>query len=242
MLAMRNRGVCSVETSGNEKTGILANTYLARQPSCHGCPLWAVCYGINSLHVAAILKHLEAMAAGAQLDGIDLATEEAAQLDGMSGRHPCRLHVTGDCKSAAAARIVAAAAARYRAKHGQAVWTYTHFWQTVPRESWKNVSVLASCETASQVKWAHHRGYAVATVEGQDIEAELKAAGFRVVTCPAQTHKGVTCSKCKLCWKDGMLHKNKVVISFLAHGTRARAARELVAGLRAAERAAYRAA
>jgi hypothetical protein len=40
-------------------------------------------------------------------------------------------------------------------------------------------------------------------------------AGRKVVVCPAATHEGVSCAKCKLCaWKD-----REVIIGFPSHGT-----------------------
>lgn len=233
---MRARGVCSVERSGNEKTGQTATTYVSRE-SCRGCPLWDVCYGTGG-KVSMVLQDLERRAQADKLGPMELAHEEAAQLDGMDGKRPCRLHVTGDCKWPAAARIVAGAAARYRARHGQAVWTYTHFWADVPRAEWGEVSVLASCETAGEVRAAHARGYATATVEGQDIAETLKSDGFRVIPCPAQTRDNVNCASCRLCWRDGLLKRNKLVVSFAAHGFRARMTREVVAAKRAAEQCA----
>jgi hypothetical protein len=165
--------------------------------------------------------------AGDSLNEMELAREEARQIDGLSGERDLRLHVVGDCACDGAARIVAGACRRYRLRHGASVWTYTHSSAVVARDSWAGVSVLASCETVAEIVRASERGYACATVEGQDIEAGLTAAGFRLIQCPAQT-SDTNCKTCRLCMMDGMLHPHKLVITFKAHGTGARMVRAVV--------------
>jgi hypothetical protein len=82
-----------------------------------------------------------------------VARAEAAAIDGLTGDRLLRLHVVGDARTNAAARVLPEAARRYALRgdsprRGRKVWTYTNAWRTVGRESWGDaVSVLASVET-----------------------------------------------------------------------------------------------
>jgi len=86
----------------------------------------------------------------------------------------------GAGKTDAAALVVAAAAARYRARGGDPVWTYTHAWRDVARESWGQLSIFASCETAADVVEAGARGYAkVLLVEPAGLEPATSWVRYR---------------------------------------------------------------
>lgn len=241
---MRANGVCSVSKSGNEKIShrkgrvdLLATTYVSRA-SCSQkyCPFMngRGCY-FEEGNCRMIQVDLDRAVKVQGLTILALAREEAMQVDAMTGEVPLRLHTGGDCRTNATARIVSAAGERYTAKHGKPTYTYTHTWPIVDRAAWGKVSVLASCETTSEIVAAHSRGYAVAVVEGAEIADSIKAAGFRLIPCPAQTHpKGTaTCGSCRLCMKDKLLHTNKAVISFIAHGARMCKVRKAVAEKRA---------
>jgi hypothetical protein len=146
-----------------------------------------------------------------------IALVEAAAIRRLSGRNPLQLHLVGDCKNDAAARIVADAAAEHTAKNSQPVWTYTHAWREVDRDSWQAVSVLASCETEADVAAAAERGYAAALVVETFDEAPVTVAGTRVVPCLQQTGARPDCASCLVCSRDGKL-RGKVTIAFAAHG------------------------
>lgn len=164
------------------------------------------------------------------LSGEDVARQEAAAIDqafhgkripgdGLGGRRDLRLHVGGDVASAEAARILAQAAARWLARGGGTVWTFTHRWRDVPREAWGCISVLASVETIAQSAEAFALGYAPALVvpefpNGQ--KAWRPAPWLKAVPCPAETGKR-TCVECRLCL-DRPLHEMGVAIAFAAHG------------------------
>jgi hypothetical protein len=163
----------------------------------------------------------------------------------LTGEHPLRLHVVGDAKTNAAARILGKAAQRYQARgwkrtrKAQDVWTYTHAWRQVDRSSWgPDISVLASCETVEQAGWALSLGYAPALVVVEKHPADGKAwvaerrvmvgggKGLTVIPCPAQTREEVQCVDCKLCWNDDWLKRERKAIGFEVHGSGAgRAAR-----------------
>jgi hypothetical protein len=180
---------------------------------------------------------------------LQVAVQEAHAIDSMSvvaGR-PMRLHTVGDCSSSAAAQIVGAACERYMERGGGQVWSYTHAWRVVHRASWGRVSVFASCETQADVALARERGYApsivvdafpthklyeireagaTACTEGSRVTVEsdgappiLAPSGLSVLPCPAQTHKKVTCSSCRLCMDDQAVLGRGYAIGFEVHGT-----------------------
>ena len=145
-----------------------------------------------------------------------LARFEAHAVDSLSGKRPLRLHILGDSRTRKSARIMATAAKRYKAKHNQPVWTFTHA-HNVPRNVWGIVSVLRSCETMEQVIKAHADGYASAMVRSTPHESHRSydlGNGFKGIPCPQQTGKAESCVKCQLCMKDNVLHRNKSVIVF----------------------------
>jgi hypothetical protein len=148
----------------------------------------------------------------------ELAENEASAIRRLSGYLPLRLHVVGDCKTDATAQTVAAAADDHRAKHQQPVWTYTHAWRSVSRESWGGVSILASCETTEQVKQAKDKGFATAMVVPHHSSAKAYMLdGIKVIPCPEQTGKARNCEACQLCWNDAGLKASDSTIAFALH-------------------------
>ena len=98
------------------------------------------------------------------------------------------------------------------------VYTYTHSWPHVSRSSWGPISVLASCETLQQASQAWEKGYAAAVIVPEHKSDKAYTVGdMKVIPCPQQTRE-VTCERCGLCMSDAMLHKQKAVIAFAAHG------------------------
>src|SRR5262249_13878427 len=123
-----------------------------------------------------------------------IAEAEARAIDTLTGDRLLRLHVVGDARTTAAARKLGAAARRYTARgntprHGRKVWTYTHAWRTVSRDSWGDaVSVLASVETVREARDAMARGYAAAVVVAAfERPSAYPIDGTAVVPCPHQT-------------------------------------------------------
>jgi hypothetical protein len=165
---------------------------------------------------------------------LDCARAEAAEIDALpdNGRD-LRLHVVGDCPTNGAARIVAAAAARYRARGGGDVWTYTHAWRKVHRASWGDaVSVLASCENLDDAREAAARGYAVAMVVPEHAGERAEVVdGFRVIPCPEQSRGDRTCVDCRLCFDDAGLRDRETpaIIALAIHGASKRRAGEAIA-------------
>jgi hypothetical protein len=149
---------------------------------------------------------------------VDIARAEAKAIRELSGDRPLRLHIVGDCKTPKAAEIVARACHEYSRKSRQKVWTYTHTWKTIPRDKWGDISVLASCESIRDAKYAMSRGYAASIVRIKPFDKSFNYEGLRMVPCLEMVN-GTQCDRCRICWHDNNLRKNKHVICFFVHGT-----------------------
>lgn len=221
--------VIAVERSGNRKLGDAAATYVAQASCPQSCAfLGAGCYaegGRMALHTRLLNQSPVTNPAA-------LAVLEASAIGTLSGRRPLRLHVVGDAQNALAAATLADAASKYRSKQGtrrQPVWTYTHAWRDIARRAWRSISVLASCETLSDVRRAMRKGYAAALVVAEhpaDGRA-YRVGNITLIPCPEQT-RGRTCTECRLCFNDTALRKRRAVITFAAHGQKSRTVREKV--------------
>lgn len=220
------KAAIAVDVSKNEKTGMVAATY-ATQASCPpSCPLMGSgCYA-ESGHVAMVTRRAADAAAAWERTAkravrpVDIARLEAMAIDALVSGLPLRLHVVGDARTPAAARILAAACDRYRRRTGaMTAWTYTHAWRDVPRAAWGRVSVLASVESTRDAAAARRQGYAPAVVvdahpaDGRAWERD----GVTWIPCPQQT-RGVQCTACRLCWDADGLYERRHGIAFAAHG------------------------
>jgi hypothetical protein len=215
----------AVELSANAKTGPVSTTYVSQGSCPASCPLRnAGCYaesGMVGIHTAKLNR------ASAPRDTPEsLARAEVKALAKLTGSRPLRLHVVGDAATPKAASILARAVTRWTAP----VWSYTHAWRSVARSAWGKVSVLASCESWTEFYEARLQGYAPAFIVPKHPEngKAWQLYGWRVIPCPAQTRAGVTCSTCKLCWKDSFLRETRSAIAFEAHGSRKRMVSEFV--------------
>lgn len=202
--------------SANAKIGDLAATYLPIEATCPTtCPHKGNgCYAQGG-NVGFHVHRLEKATKG--LKSYDLIRKEAREIikagKDANGRS-LRLHVSGDVRTNATARLLGNAAIRWIGK----VYTYTHSWRQVTRSSWGPISVLASCETLQQASQAWEKGYAAAVIVPEHKSDKAYTVGdMKVIPCPQQTRE-VTCEKCGLCMSDAMLHKQKAVIAFAAHG------------------------
>lgn len=212
-----DRSVILVTRSKNEKVGVASATYASIEGSCpKDCAQKnAGCYaqlGNVGIHVSRLDKSLTSN------DARNVARLEAKLINDAVNRGeatlPLRLHVSGDCRTESAARIVSEAASKWSNK----VWTYTHAWKKVPRSAWGTVSVLASVDRPEDIALARERGYAPAIVVESHASPKAKLMhGTKFIPCPAQT-KSVTCTSCQLCFDANRLHKDGFGISFAAHG------------------------
>lgn len=212
----------AVELSANAKTGPVSATY-ASQASCpSSCALrGAGCYAETGM-VGIQTRRLNRTKA----TPLQIARAESAAIAALSGTRPLRLHVVGDACGARAAAIVGKAALVYHRKHQAPVWTYTHAWREAPRAAWgAGVSILASLESPAQAPAARAAGYGALAMVVAEHPADGRAArdqeGNLLIPCPAQT-KGVQCVQCRLCWREDYLTQAKAIVTFEAHGLRAK--------------------
>jgi hypothetical protein len=223
---MSEKIVLAVAKSTNSKTGLVSATYAPIQSCPKTCPfIDGGCYaqhGHCGIHLRRLNKNAQAQK---KTRASDIARIEAQAIRELKSNLPLRLHIVGDCKTPKAAEIVARASGEYIQKTAQPVWTYTHAWKTIPREKWGNISVLASCETIEDAKYAMERGYAASIVRAKIFKHAFEYQGVNMVPCPEMV-RNVPCNKCKLCTKDQMLINSKRVICFFPHGSGAGKARQ----------------
>lgn len=233
----RRLGLCAYVTrsSENEKLIALCTTTYVTQASCprpgdgvspRPCPLYhGGCYGEHG-HASLSVRELNESAGCTSAEKI--ASEEAQRIreyaDDLSRMglcpQPIRLHTVGDCPTPGAARLVAGASGSYIERTGAPVWTYTHAWN-VPRSAWGRVSTLLSVHGVSEAAEALEHGYAPAMIVQKFAhggKAYPLGKGVTGLPCPTfVSHK--SCPECRLCWYDGNLRKNRLVILFLPHGS-----------------------
>lgn len=218
--------------SANEKVGKAAATYAPIEGTCDpSCPFYSAdgepsagCYAREG-KVSMVERRIASGLAGLSADTI-AAIEAAAIRDAAelvpAGR-PLRVHVSGDCRTEKAARMISEACEVWPGD----VWTYSHVWRTIPRSAWGRVSVLASVESVNDARRAMDRGYAAAIVVDEH-PADGKAyrvADMKIVPCPAQTRDDVTCESCGLCLDADKLLALRLVVGFAAHGSGAKKAK-----------------
>ena len=215
----------AVEASANQKLGkFLMSTTFASECSCPSdCPLKeGACYAMTG---PARVQWKRILPEGTP---VEAANDEARAIDGLTGDRPLRLHTAGDCSSDEAALVVSRSAVRYASKRGSPVFTYTHAWKQVARESWLSVSILASCLSVAEVHAAKAKGYATSLVL-PFLKFNTKKAfvyeGIKVVPCPKQTGNATSCYACRMCLRDQKLIKADITIGFAVHGPTRKAAK-----------------
>lgn len=238
-LAPQNQVVANNGRIRNEPSGpYVVSTYVSIAATCPDTCAFkdGGCYAeAGAAHLT--LRGLDAGAQGwpsrevtlLEAREIDALWPTGVPQDGARGGRDMRLHVSGDAADQAGARALGDAAARWTARGGGRVWTYTHRWQTIARAAWGPISVLASCETVQQLENAHELGYAAAlVVDCYPAGARPWSSGrFRAIPCPAEAGNGrVTCSSCRLCMDDRRLRDRASVIAFALHGADADIARK----------------
>lgn len=142
--------------------------------------------------------------------------------DGKFGGRDLRLHVGGDVPSEEGARLLAAAAQRWKRRGGGEIWTFTHRWREIPSGAWGVIHVWASTETAAEAKEAMARGYRasitlpIGLYQG-DTRQSYNESGVTldVIPCPWETRK-VPCNQCRLCLRDAL--PGNPVVGFQVHG------------------------
>jgi len=209
------KSVTVVEVSQNRKIGPVSATYVSQKSCPKDCPLLE--FGCYAEH-GPVGYHTRRLNQGATIDPVGLARLEAQGIRNLSGQRDLRLHVVGDCRTNTAAAIVARAARHHGRKSQKTVWTYTHAWRKVRRESWMDVSVLASVESLPDIRETMEQGYAAAVIVSQFRQpTPYLQDDLLVIPCLYQT-LGMTCLECRLCLDDQSLLQRRAVIAFQAHG------------------------
>lgn len=209
----------SANTKLMSRRRLVAATYASIEGTCpDSCALKKTreCYAMGG-QVGMVTERIHAKRAP-----IEHARAEADAIDAADPRDRyLRLHVSGDASVPRAAQLLGAAARRWLERGGRTVWTYTHAWATVPRESWgPSVSVLASVDKLAHVAAAFARGYAVARYVAAFPADSWEEAGMTWIACPAQTRDDTGCVDCRLCMDAEGLRARKRGIAFVAHGHR----------------------
>ena len=202
--------------SNNSKIGKMAATYVPINKTCPtSCPLKDNgCYAKQSF---VGMHNFKLQQLNENKKAYDIIRSEAREIIKMGPKakgQTLRIHVSGDARTNASAKLLSNAATYWDGK----VYSYTHAWREVNRESWGGISILASCENMEDVKAAYKKGYASAIVVDTHKDEKAYMAGeFKIIPCPNQT-KDVKCIDCGLCMNDKFLKDNKSVIAFAVHG------------------------
>lgn len=214
--------VSVVEKSGDtklSKTGNVSATW-ASQASCpNSCPLKTNgCYaeaGRAALSTRRLNERTDASALTGRALTLEIARQEAAEILKLSGRRKLRVHAVGDCTDNDTAGIVGSAMVAHEAKHGKAAWTYTHAAADIDQAAWNGARVLASCQSVDEVRRFRSKGYGTALIVPPHPTNKIyDYQGERVIPCPAQLNKAVTCEFCTLCQRPDFLRDNKLSVGF----------------------------
>jgi len=223
-------GVKYVSNSSNKKIKGSKKTDATYVSVKGSCPLTCAlkdggCYAQDyplSLHVGRLDREVTGLSA------LQLARTEAKLIDESYNSGPVpmgrdmRLHVAGDCRTIAGAKLINNAVGRWKSRGGGDVWSYTHCWDHVTKDVWDNVSMLASVDSAEEVQYARQNGYAPAIVVSEHPSEKaytLPGADTKWIPCPAQT-RHVSCTDCRLCFDTDRLYKSNMGIAFSAHGVK----------------------
>jgi len=203
-----SHGVTVLEKTGDTKTGPMSVTH-APQLSC---PKDCVLYPDTIDDISGTDRDELA---------ITIAQAESDGIDKLSGKSNLRVHVVGDCQTIDAASIVGSAMVRYEQRGGKRAYTYTHAWRNVPYAAWQGARVIASCETTQDINMARSElGYPSAEFTYMEHESRkvFVRDGIKVLPCPNQFNKAVTCDKCMACANIEMLQDKNLVIGIAGHG------------------------
>ena len=201
-------GVTAVEKTADAKTGPMSVTH-APQTSC---PVDCAFYPDTIDDINGTDRDVLA---------ITIAQAESDGIDKLSGKNNLRVHVVGDCQTIESASIVGSAMVRYEQRSGKRAYTYTHAWRNVPYTAWQGARVIASCETTQDIDIARSElGYPSAEFTYMEHESRkvFMRDGIKVLPCPNQFNKAVTCDKCMACANIEMLQDKNLVIGIAGHG------------------------
>lgn len=214
----------NAKISGSQKVDA---TYVSVTATCPlNCPLKDDgCYaqtGPTGIHVTRLDRETD------NISALQVARAEAQAIDNAynAGRVPrgrsLRLHVSGDSRTVAGTRLINNAIGRWKVRGGGIAWAYTHCWDSIMRDQWSNVEMLASVDSVKDVEYARQNGYAPAIVVSEHPSERaylLPDSDVKWIPCPAQT-RNISCCDCKLCFNTERLYNSNMGIAFEAHGVK----------------------
>ena len=205
--------------SSNGKLGTSFSTFMSAEESCPtSCPFKKKgCYGDNfplSLHWGKV----------------DLSwTTIMHRLAGLPMNSNVRFHVVGDYhEGMPEVKELTRIVKRKRLN----VISFTHRLPTpehVAIVKAANYVINFSTEVLSKAKECLELGVnAVIAISSSETRKYYKEDGVNVVVCPAQLLERMNCEQCMLCSQDRV--SRKIVVGFLAHGTKKKLANATVLG------------
>jgi hypothetical protein len=212
LVAVDDTAVTAVIDSKDKKIGRMNATYAPQVTCPPSCRFYPVIQG-------------DILDDDLRLDvQLQFASIEARKIDGLPADRKLRVHVVGDASSASAAGTIGDAMVRYEARspNGSQAYTYTHAWNEpipVPYMAWNGARVLASCETIDDIKAARALGYACEWTYAKHNSRKVhERDGIKVLPCPNNFNKVVTCDKCMKCADIDLLKRKNWVIGLSLHG------------------------
>ena len=179
--------------SGNRKTGPIPVTMTSRDSCPESCPLYRLgCYALTG----PISWHWKK---GCTLDLDDLCQQIRSIPGGSLWRHNTAgdLPGTGEHIDTDALRKIA------RANRGRRGFTYTHKRQgfdAMRAATAAGFTVNLSADNAAQADTLAAHGLPVVTIIPKDAPKVSRTPGGRkIVLCPAESSKKITCANCGLC-------------------------------------------
>ena len=222
-------------SSENQKTGNIPQSYSPASTCPVTCPLkGAGCYGEN-FRTARTWKRVDAGVAG---DPWETFLSRVRKIEaGRIWRH----NVVGDLASDGTTIDLEKLDELVKANRGRRGFTYTHHPLANPGEqeavraaNAAGFTVNLSADTLAEAD--RKAGFGVAPVvtllpSDTPLAGPLRTPeGRKVVICPAQTRDGVTCMSCRLCARAGTVENPRVIVGFLAHGSRKKVADKVYFG------------
>lgn len=207
--------ILAIAHSKNQKTGDIAQTYTEKGSCPISCPFHEHgCYGKgyftnrqwNRAAIEGIYpKQLREWVVANTKEG-DLIRHNVAGDIAIKGTSDISPLLLGDLLNAF---------------KGRKAYSYTHCTINEDNAEFLRFAqdegfvISFSCETVEEVDKAKALGcQAVITVEDFSTMPKFTPNGHRIVPCPAQTHKGITCKTCELCPNA----KRTTIIAFESHG------------------------
>jgi len=207
-----------VAKSANVKTGPIPVTYSERDTCPPSCGQRDSCYADAGFHTRMTWDKVPQR--GVNID------ELASKVFRLKANTLWRFNVAGDLPGSGEEIDGAAISKLVNANRGKRGFTYTHKHSDRAIKfarfaTERGFTVNLSADDAGHADKLAETGLPVAVVVPLDTpERTTTPQGRPIVVCPAQTRDDVTCMTCGLCQRAN----RKVIVGFLAHGTRAKKA------------------